>query len=393
MSKSIKLETKVRGLLRRELINSGWALSTRNIEMSGVESKQAIRRRHESQRTERAQRELAVVKQHGAKLIEEFANGSEIYPHNFSPRLIPVDGGSWEALIFRFATLLWSVPVSQGYGRRMRYLVRDESNNRLVGLIALMDPVFNLRARDSVIGWDSRQRKDRLYHVMDAYVLGAVPPYDRLLGAKFVALAAASDEVRKDFARKYRGKETIIQGIRKQASLVLVTTTSALGRSSIYNRLQLPNEKDRVYRSVGFSEGWGHFHISENAFDELRVWLRSKGDPYADGHEYGSGPNWRLRTIRRGLDLLGLDSQLLRHGIKREVFLAPLASNYREFLRGDAGRPTYYHRDLLGLTEFFKQRWMIPRSERISEWREWTRKNTWQTIVDNCGLGVDFPIA
>jgi hypothetical protein len=282
--------------------------------------------------------------------------------------------------------LLWSVPVSRGYGRRMRYLIRDLSNGKLVGLFALGDPVFNLKARDLDIGWSVRDRGDRLYHVLDAYVLGAVPPYSRLLAGKFVALAAVSDEVRSDFAKRYRGHITNISRKRRPASLVLVTTISALGRSSVYNRLRLSIDVDPVYRSVGYSGGWGHFHIGNSTFSLLRDWLRELGEPYADGHGYGEGPNWRLRTIRRALDLLGFNGDLLRHSISREVFAAPLASNYREFLRGDHKQPRYFQRPLQMLVDAFKERWMIPRSQRLNDWSAWTRRDTWEVIEANIRL-------
>ncbi len=71
----------------------------------------------------------------------------------------------------RYASLTWSVPVSNGYGRRMRFLVFDASNDKLMGLLALGDPVYNLRVRDQWIGWSVEQKNARLWHVMDAYVL------------------------------------------------------------------------------------------------------------------------------------------------------------------------------------------------------------------------------
>jgi len=54
----------------------------------------------------------------------------------------------------------------------------------LIGLFGLGDPVYAIKARDEWIGWDSNAKAARLYHVMDAYVLGAVPPYSRLLGGE-----------------------------------------------------------------------------------------------------------------------------------------------------------------------------------------------------------------
>jgi hypothetical protein len=54
--------------------------------------------------------------------------------------------------------------------------VLDRQNDKLIGLFGLGDSVFSLKARDEWIGWNSETRETRLRHVMDAFVLGAVPP-------------------------------------------------------------------------------------------------------------------------------------------------------------------------------------------------------------------------
>lgn len=385
---------ELRALVVQELEAAGWTVDvTGTLCPPEVQAKDELRQMHDAQRRERADSQRKLYARNAANLIDWFAEGHEVEPAAFSPRIVPVESSEWESDLFRFATLLWSVPVSQGYGRRMRFLVFDESNNKLVGLFALGDPVFNLGVRDHDIGWNSEQRKSRLYHVMDAYVLGAVPPYSDLLGGKFVALATVSDVVRQHFTKKYSGKTTIIEGKNKQASLALLTTTSALGRSSIYNRLQLPGERQRAFRSIGFSRGWGHFHISDITFNELRRWLRETQETsYADRHKYGNGPNWRLRTIRQALDQLGFAGDLLQHGIKREVFMAPLCSNYREFLCGTSSTPQYYDRQIGDLSEFFRQRWMLPRSVRVHKWREWTRNDVLAQIEQLTGLPAQLQL-
>jgi Domain of unknown function (DUF4338) len=43
-------------------------------------------------------------------------------------------------------------------GGRLRYLLWDEHNEKLIGLIAIGDPVFNLSVRDNLIGWNVRDR-------------------------------------------------------------------------------------------------------------------------------------------------------------------------------------------------------------------------------------------
>ena len=55
----------------------------------------------------------------------------------------------------------------------------------------------NLSARDDWIGWTHEDRSKRLVHVMDAYVVGALPPYSYLIGGKMVAALMASQEVKR----------------------------------------------------------------------------------------------------------------------------------------------------------------------------------------------------
>ena len=136
-------------------------------------SKEAIRQIHRFHR-ETAQRRIRRAL--GDKIdlfLGEIANGDEVEPENICPELVEVRSDARTGDLFRFASLLWSIPVSQGYGRRMRYLVRDRANGKLIGIFALGDPVFNLRVRDEWIGWDQADRRERLVNLMDAYVVGA----------------------------------------------------------------------------------------------------------------------------------------------------------------------------------------------------------------------------
>src|SRR5205823_12751600 len=110
-------------------------------------------------------------------------------------------------------------------------------NGKVVGVTGLFGPVIAVAGRDNWIGWSKDKRLERLRHVMDAFVLGAVPPYSQLLFGKLVGLLCASEEVRRACYRKYHGTESIISGKPFDGRIALITTMSALGRSSIYNRL------------------------------------------------------------------------------------------------------------------------------------------------------------
>jgi Domain of unknown function (DUF4338) len=336
-------------------------------------TKEALREVHRLHRTERLAEEAVFIKSTTPNLLQYFAEGKDIVPAQIAPRIQPVESGTTESDLFRFASLTWSVPVSQGYGRRMRFLVWDGSNGKLMGLIALGDPVFNLRVRDETIGWTVSHREKRLVNVMDAYVLGAVPPYNQLLAGKLVACLIRSREVRNHFAKKYGHRKSIISKKKKHASLGVVTTSSSLGRSSVYNRLKLDGVP--YFHSIGYTTGWGHFHIPAQLFLEMRKYLRLKRHPYANGNRFGDGPNWKLRLVRTVLDDLGYESDLLRHGIMREVFACNVATNAARVLRGEVRH--FHYRGLLTVQEIgalAKDRWIVPRSLRRPEFRFWTRE-------------------
>ena len=107
---------------------------------------------------------------YGSRLINNFADGNEVDPNAIVPEVIEVTSDSEESRLFRFACLLWSVPVSQGFGRRIRFLIRDRQNGKLIGLFAIGDPVFNLSARDKWIGWTFEDRKTRLINIVQQFI-------------------------------------------------------------------------------------------------------------------------------------------------------------------------------------------------------------------------------
>ncbi len=342
-------------------------------------TKDLVRARHAAQRAEFRANEQQFLARRGRTLLSHFAEGHEVVPEAVDPYLSLVLSDTEDADLFRLATLLWSVPVSRGYGRRLRFLVRDRANGKLLGLFALTDPVFNLQARDAWIGWDVHDRKQRLVNVMDAHIVGAVPPYSSLLGGKITAALMTSQDVCDAFAAKYDHRSGIISGQQKHAQLVLLTVTSALGRSSLYNRLKLPGTME--FQRIGQTTGWGHFHIPQPLFLLMRELLRREGHAYASGHQFGQGPNWRFRVAKEAVKHAGLDPHLLRHGICREVYGAPLISNWRECLLGTDAVATVIRPSASTIGMQAVKRWLIPRARNRPDCQQWTREALWEQLI------------
>lgn len=369
-----RLRSRILQLLREQGFKVGddYLVRQRNYQ------KQQIRRIHAVSREERLKAEGPFVREWLPRLWGYLASGSDVDPAAIDPVPVVVQGEGEMAALFRLACLWWSVPVSRGFGRRFRVLIFDRSNGKLFGLLGMTDPVFNLRARDVWIGWDVSEREDRLVHVMDAYVLGAVPPYNSLLGAKLVALLAGSDFIRDVFRRRYRTARSVILRRQFDGRLALVTATSALGRSSIYNRLRFDGME--VFQPVGFTQGYGHFHVADGTYEQLREYLASLRENEVKRYKFGNGPNYRIRVVRKALERLRLPPDLLRHGVRRAVYVAPLAENSAAFLRGEGQRLRWYGRPFEEVVSVWRERWLLPRASRDSSYRSFDSEN-WRKIT------------
>lgn len=371
-----KDESRHASELRKKVIlllaKQGYVISNGKIVIPNFSDKSTIRAAHRVAVDHNIQRAKGGLYRYEDKLLQRIANGSEVSPTHFKPRLLEVQRNTEDELLFRYVRLHWSIPVSAGYGRRMRFLVIDEYNEKLVGIIGLGDPVFALEPRDRWIGWATSEKQSRLSAVMDAFVLGAVPPYSFLLGGKLIAMLATSNEVREAIERKYRGRKTRIRGVTHDGRVVLLTTTSALGRSSIYNRLTFQGRK--LMHSVGYTKGSGDFHFNNGLYKELKSFAEKNSSASAKDARWGRGFRNRREVIRKALSGLGMQADLVYHGVKREVYVAPLARNTREYLRGEQGEPVWFDQAASDLIDAFVERWLLPRAQRDQRYLEFNRE-------------------
>ena len=300
--------------------------------------------------------------------LQFFASGDEVEPERIDPCLVLATTEQQHHL-FRIARLLWSLPFSKGYGRRLRFLVVDRANGKLIGLLGLQSPPLSFPARDRLFRYPPSQKTALVNQTMDIYTLGAVPPYNQLLGGKLVALAAASNEVRQVYFRKYGDRETQMEQRVLPSHLVALTTTSAFGRSSLYNRLKYKGTL--IAESLGYTEGYGTFHLME-LYPLLRQFLESQGIAPLGG--FGTGPRPKWQNILRALKRLGLSADLIRHGIKREVFLFRLVDNLEAYMEGRDTEPVYRDWSFGELASWWRERWLLPRSRRVDGWRAWRKE-------------------
>lgn len=355
-------EQRVKLLILRDLMNLDWDIKfgKRKIEVFPPDAydKETIKQAMSVKREEiiNANRQWINKKIEFAR--KNLASGYDAMCSKIDP-IIEVCETQKQMDLFRIFRYYWSSPYSDYVGRRIKLLIRDRAlpNKPIIGIAALGSPIIHIPERDEFIGWDKNTRTKNLIYTMDAFVIGALPPYNFLLGGKLISLLLASNEVRKIYHNKYKGKVTIIDK-RVANSLVGIFTTSLYGKSSQYNRLKY--QDNLLYNHIGHTKGYGTLHLSKETIQEMVKFLKSKNIDV--NHRFGDGPSWVMRVIAAAGELVGFDSDfLLRHSFKRSIYFVPLSMNYKEFLNGEAKRPIYNNYSQKELVNYWKIRWLKDR--------------------------------
>ncbi|MDH4222154.1 MAG: DUF4338 domain-containing protein [candidate division Zixibacteria bacterium] len=302
-------------------------------------------------------------------------NGKDVNPNKINLELRKVSPSSLEETLYKWWNFIWwSIPYQRSYGRQMRFLLWDTTHDLPFGLICLQSPVLRMAVRDNAIGIPKSELDIWINRSMHAQRVGALPPYNELLGGKMVALSLTSNEIREAYRNKYRSYITILEGRKLKPDLLFITTTSAFGRSSLYNRLKYKGEV--VAECLGYTQGSGSFHIPEELYEEILEMLSRKGIDVARG--YGHGPSRKLKLISLGLTYLKL-SGFEYHGIKREFYLFSLVRNLKEVIQ-KRKKPVYVDRPFNELVDYWKERWAIPRAERLTEWKDFSSEDFFRNV-------------
>lgn len=369
MASKTKKLTKEQKALRRKLFR---VLKQQGFKINphirpAIDSKEYYRKIQSMARLEQLSLHQTFLKEFLPEAMKYCRDGKEIVPENITLELRLVKPDSFEDKLFRWWNFIWwSIPYQRPYGRMMRFILWDTTHNAPLGLILLQSPVLQMSVRDNALRIPRDKLDIWINKSLNAQRTGALPPYNDLLGGKMVALAMTSNEVRESYRKKYSGTVTLLEKRVIEPDLLFVTTTSAFGKSSMYDRLNYNGKT--VAQSLGYTQGAGSFHIPETLYEEIIVFLKRQGINAARG--YGNGPSRKIKLINEAFSRLRLP-RFSYHGIKREFYIFPLVSNLGGVIHNDQS-PLWYDRPFSELVEYWKNRWAIPRSKSLPRWKEFT---------------------
>jgi hypothetical protein len=191
-------------------------------------------------------------------------------------------------------------------------------------------------------------------NVMEIITCGAVAPYQHLLGGKLVAMLMTSRQVVNDIKKRYKGRVSLIASgmagrpVSRTPALSVLTTSSlyAVG-SAQYNRVRIPGEVaggqgEIRYQRVGVTDSFGTVQFASDTTESLTAAARLANSGRLVNHLFGEGMSPKLRSLRQGLETLGLKpNEYLRHHAPRLLYAVPLVSNAEDILLGLTRTPRY----------------------------------------------------
>lgn len=239
----------------------------------------------------------------------------------------------------QLAPILRSLSVLQEYGLDKEpstalYIALTEKNGQAAIRVAL----------------NEIKKRHLSSEIADLAVCGAIAPYNKIIGGKLIALVMASREARKFYKDRYEGQVSEIasqiagRAVSKNADLKLITTTSLYGvGSNQYTRLALRQTSfpglatDVVWQKLRKGQGVSITHISDETVNLMRNLGITIYGRRRINSVFGEGSSPRMRQIREGLNLIGInDDSLLKQSHGRKVYGCELYEGAR--------------RDVLGLT-------------------------------------------
>lgn len=274
------------------------------------------------------------------KCSKFFATSNEVNINKIEPYLVLVEKRR-DRDLWNYALTQWRVPISEGYGRRIRFLVFDNYNDKLIGLIGLCSPFFGGGLRDTLIGWTPDYKKDRLKNCMVAFVMGAVYPYNRQnFCSKLVAMLCQSVAVQQTFKRNY-------STMTNKQPLAAIEAFAGFGESKIFLNTD--------WQYLGLTQG----KKSTIHFNYPPIWelIKKNADPdIVSGHNiFLDKGAWKLRVITSALTNLGFSpKRLMNIKLQRGHYFLSLLENTTEYLCSLDTAPEIYSETTEEITSHWK---------------------------------------
>ena len=211
-----------------------------------------------------------------------------------------------------FRTRIHSMEWVRSPGRLITLLVRNESDNKLLGILTIASDMLSVENRDSFIGWDEQERLRGLKHLAVVSTCVATQPFGfNFLGSKLIASLSSSKVVRDFWKEKYGD------------TLVGLTTTSLFGQFSMYNSIP-------TWKSLGETKGTVLLKPDSSHYNFWRDWVKKN---YQEEYEHATGHSSPKQNVLNLIfKYLNIDKKQFMSEHRKGLYFSSIYENGLEFL-------------------------------------------------------------
>lgn len=208
-----------------------------------------------------------------------------------------------------FHAITSSYKTKEPKGRRIRILVKDKTTNKYLGLLCLASDNYFITPRDNLIfdnikGNKQELLKNNISYLMNIRTCVPLSPFGyNFTGGKLLAELCFSKEVFDYFYKKYN------------TPLLGLSTFGLYGKAIQYDRL-------KKLKFIGYTEGKSISHLPSQFIKNCKDFLKSQG--------FNKKYNNDISLIKTCFKILGINSDVLNHKVKRGIYFGYMFKNSRD---------------------------------------------------------------
>lgn len=270
---------------------------------------------------------------------------------DFQPEIEFVSHKTENSVLYKTQNDLWeyfriftsSISTRRGYGRSVRFFVKDKKTRKYAGIVAIGEDPYAYTARDSVIGWVMKDRMLRIKHVFNIVTCVPLQPFGyNFNGGKLIASLCFSNEVRAHIQEKYEVK------------VAMINTFGINGKAVQYERLP-------YLKFAGLTKGLIPGYIPDKILDKgIRIMKEEK-------ITLPSRPG-RFAKLIAIMNMLQMSHTEIESGQPRGAYLGFIGDQKEvsKFLRGETKElPPPPNAPAAEIIDWWKKRWALQRSTHL----------------------------
>jgi hypothetical protein len=227
---------------------------------------------------------------------------------NIRPVIELSNGEEFDILRVKIHSMEWV----RNPGRLIQIIIKNESDNKLLGILTIASDMLSVENRDSFIGWDEQERLRGLKHLAVVSTCVATQPFGfNFLGSKLIASLSSSKVVRDFWKEKYGD------------TLVGLTTTSLFGQFSMYNSIP-------TWKSLGETKGTVLLKPDSSHYNFWRDWVKEN---FQEEYEHATGHSSPKQNVLNLIfKYLNIDKKQFMSEHRKGLYFSNIYENGLEFL-------------------------------------------------------------